>query len=138
MHIFFAEPVDSPCMFLGVLTGKHELISVEDIGLTNKTEADGLAVARASGFVGKSIGQLISGFYTVLDDNLYPHLKMLYNANQVNIEPSAAIALVGFDRLYNNNYLKIHNIEPNNVTHVAWATGGNMVPKDEFNKWLKK
>ena len=44
VHCFFAEPVESPCMTLGLLTGKHDGISVYDIGLTNRTSADGLNV----------------------------------------------------------------------------------------------
>jgi D-serine dehydratase len=53
VHCFFAEPVESPCMTLGLLTGKHDGISVYDIGLTNRTSADGLAVGRPSAFVGR-------------------------------------------------------------------------------------
>jgi D-serine ammonia-lyase len=44
VHCFFAEPADSCCMMLGMLTGKHNEISVNDFGLENRTIADGLAV----------------------------------------------------------------------------------------------
>ncbi|PNB52025.1 D-serine ammonia-lyase, partial [Pseudomonas sp. GW456-E7] len=64
VHVFFAEPTHSPCMLLGLYSGLHEKISVQDIGLDNRTAADGLAVGRPSGFVGKLIEPLLSGCYT--------------------------------------------------------------------------
>ena len=70
VHCFFAEPVDAPCMTLGLLTGKHDGISVYDIGLENRTLADGLAVGRPSAFVGKIMTPLLAVAYTVEDHTL--------------------------------------------------------------------
>jgi D-serine dehydratase len=138
VHIFFAEPVEAPCMFLGILTGKHDEISVTEIGLTNQTEADGLAVGRPSGLVCKAVGHLISGFYTLDDKHLYKYLKRLYIGNHVKIEPSSAIALAGFEKIAASNYLEEKGFNSHKITHIAWATGGNMVPDSEFQQWLIK
>lgn len=52
-------------MLLGLASGLHHDISVQDIGLSGKTNADGLAVGRPSGFVGKIAEKVISGEFTV-------------------------------------------------------------------------
>ncbi len=138
VSVFFAEPVESPAMFLGVLTQKHEAISVEDIGLSNRTEADGLAVGRPSGFVGRTVGHLINGFYTLEDQALYPYLKSLHTADGIPIEPSAAIGLAGPGLLKKAGYYQAHHLLEADITHLAWATGGGMVPRENFEAWLNK
>ncbi|OPL08960.1 MAG: D-serine dehydratase [delta proteobacterium ML8_F1] len=138
VSVFFAEPVESPAMFLGVLTQKHDAISVQEIGLSNRTDADGLAVGRPSGFVGRTVGHLINGFYTVKDEALYPYLQALYSADGIPVEPSAAISLAGPGRLRSAGYFKTHHLDEQAITHLAWATGGGMVPREDFKSWLKK
>lgn len=103
VHVFFAEPTHSPCMLLGLYSGLHQKISVQDIGLDNQTAADGLAVGRPSGFVGKLIEPLLSGCYTVEDNTLYTLLHMLAVSEDKYLEPSALAGMFGlgsafFDR----------------------------------------
>ncbi|MDY4281089.1 MAG: D-serine ammonia-lyase [[Pasteurella] mairii] len=139
VHCIFAEPTHSPCMLLGVYTGLHDNISVQDIGLDNITAADGLAVGRASGFVGKAMERLLDGFYTIDDQELYELLSLLDKTEQVQLEPSALAGMVGAIRVCDNTYfskLNLSNGQLENATHLVWATGGGMVPKDEMQKYL--
>lgn len=125
VHCVLAEPTHSPCVFLGVLTGLHEQISVQDIGLDNKTIADGLAVGRASGLAGQVMQRALKGFYTVQDETLLDLLKQVYRDENLRLEPSACAGLLGAK----------YFAEPNAV-HLAWATGGNLMPDDVFAEYL--
>lgn len=128
VQCFFAEPTHSPSMLLGLATGKHDKISVLDIGLDNRTEADGLAVGRPSSFVGKIMDKLLTGVFTIEDEKLYMFLKSLYEEENIFLEPSALAGFLG--PIYTSSKYK-----DNNITHMCWATGGSLVPeksKDEF------
>ncbi len=139
VHCIFAEPTHSPCMLLGVYTGLHDQISVQDIGIDNITAADGLAVGRASGFVGRAMERLIDGYYTISDQEMYDLLSLLNKTENIKLEPSALSAMVGAVRMQNKEYLQrmqFSESQLKNGTHVVWATGGGMVPEDEMKKYL--
>ena len=134
VNCFFAEPTHSPCMILGMSTGKHSDISVQDIGIDNKTAADGLAVGRASGFVGKAMEPFMSGCYTLSDERMYKMLSMLADSEGIYLEPSALAGMYGPLLVEKDEELKCFGGN-NNTTHIVWATGGSMVPKEEMEKY---
>jgi D-serine dehydratase len=133
VHCLFAEPTHAPCMLLGVHTGLHESVSVQDFDIDNATAADGLAVGRPSGFVGRAMQRLITGFYTIDDDGLYALLALMVDHEQVSLEPSAVAGIPGIARLQQQPWpFQLHDSSEAraNATHIAWATGGRMVPED--------
>ncbi|MDF2411440.1 D-serine ammonia-lyase [Aeromonas sp. 2HA2] len=140
VHCLFAEPTHSPCMLLGVHTGLHDNIAVQDLGIDNLTAADGLAVGRASGFVGRAMERLLDGFYTLSDQEMYDLLGLLARHEQIKLEPSALAGMPGpwriaadrewpADRGFDTATLA-------RATHLVWATGGGMVPAEEMEKYL--
>lgn len=143
VHIFFVEPTNSPCMLLGMASGKHRDISVFDIGLSGLTEADGLAVGRPSGFVGKVMDEILSGVFTIDDEYLFEYMNDLYSSENIFIEPSAASSFQGVGRLYNDEEFQSYinqnvKTKQENINHILWSTGGSLVPMSVREKLLKK
>ncbi|KQL49665.1 serine ammonia-lyase [Brevibacillus choshinensis] len=144
VHCFFAEPTHSPCMLLGLLTGLHDQVCVQDFGIDNKTEADGLAVGRPSRFVGKTVESLLSGVYTIEDDELYVLLQALSDTEKINLEPSALAGMLGPVKLTGSEqgkqFFETYGLEPKlkQGTHIVWATGGNMVPAEIMDEYYQR
>lgn len=142
VHCFFAEPCASPAMLVRMAseTGPQ---SVYDIGLDNITEADGLAVAEASELVYQLVHRLVSGVYTVADDDLFRVLAALKQLNGVEIEPSASAAFLGLKFLEagsGRGYLQsvLSRCNPENATHIFWTTGGSFVPPEEYKQFFQR
>lgn len=143
VHCFFAEPTHSPAMLLGLMTGLHDKISVEDFGIDNKTEADGLAVGRPSSFVGKIMDKILSGIFTIEDNKLYKFLKALAIEENIYLEPSALAGFLGpvlISGKEGEDYLRKYNIFENkdNITHICWATGGSLVPENIMEEYINR
>lgn len=142
VYCFFAEPTHSPSMLLGLMTGLHDKISVQDLGIDNVTAADGLAVGRPSGFVGRIIEPILSGAYTVSDDELFKLLKDLADTEKIRLEPSALAGMIGPVKLWQQGHLFLkeeHLLEKmENAVHIVWATGGSMVPDEIMEQYYKK
>lgn len=143
VHVFYVEPVQCPCMMLGLATGLNSKICVQDVGLTGKTHADGLAVGRPSGFVGSVVRALVSGEFTIEDYRLYDLMRALLNTEDIFIEPSACACLPGPTMLAAapgmDAYLTAHGLSgrTDNAAHVLWATGGRLVPEEIRNEYIK-
>ncbi len=125
---YFAEPTHAPCMALGLISGKHDEISVYDIGIDGKTQADGLAVSRASKFVGKIAQHIVSGCYTLTDEKMFELLSILSQYENINVEPSAAASLHG----------ALLNADSENCVHLCWLTGGSMVPDEMMREFIQR
>lgn len=142
VHCFFVEPTSAPCMLAGMASGLHDGICVQDLGLDGRTQADGLAVGRPSGFVGKLMEPHFSGGMTVDDAPLFDHLRDLMGSEGIFVEPSACAAFRGPERVERSEELRAY-LEGQGLagrmadaTHVVWATGGGLVPRDERARYL--
>lgn len=133
-HCFFVEPTQAPAMLAGMASGKHNAVCAADFGLSGRTHADGLAVGRPSGFVGRTVEHLLSGEITLEDADLYDYMRLLTRTEGLFIEPSACAAFAGPARFLQSEagraYLSAHGLAAENVTQIAWATGGALVPPE--------
>ena len=137
VHCFFAEPVEAPCFLLGMVTGEHDRICVQDIGLYGSTIADGLAVGRPSGFACRMMEHLVSGAFTVSDQKILNYQKLLMDCEGIRVEPSACAGFKGlFEICRGGNvweeYIKEHGLyeHMDQAVHIVWATGGGLMPEE--------
>lgn len=169
VHCVFVEPTQAPCMLLGVRTGRHDTVSVAELGLTTRTVADGLAVGRPSGFVGRAVQGLVDGYVTASDEQMLAQVRALNAAEGIVVEPSAAAALESVRRVAGAGTgdddaargLPGHAADPGTggsagvapetgaaettatartvpptATHMAWLTGGGMLPEEVRARYL--
>lgn len=134
VHCFFAEPANSPCFLLGMASGKYNEISVQDIGLSGNTVADGLAVPRVSGFVCEMMKPLVSGAYTLNEERFDEYHKVLLEKEQLFFEPSACAGFLGLEQIQQKGtvwetYLEKEGLKElmPDATHVVWGTGGGLM-----------
>ncbi|MDU9027493.1 D-serine ammonia-lyase [Pseudomonas mediterranea] len=144
VHCFFAEPTASPCFMVAMMDEPAAHSSVYDLGLDNRTEADGLAVPRASECAVSVMRSTLSGVFSVEDETLFKHVHTAAESEGLRIEPSAAAAFDGPQWLIKSpegqSYLATHNLTGhlNNATHVIWTTGGLFVPEAEYLKFYER
>ena len=141
VHCFFAQPVASPSMLVQLASKSDVPVSVYDIGLDNRTDADGLAVAQASMLVAPLMKRMLSGVFTVEDDTLFRDIYRCHEAEGFRVEPSAAAAFRGPLWLSQTEagraYLQRHGLADvmTASNHVLWSTGGSLVPDEEHDRF---
>lgn len=143
VHVFFIEPTMSPCMLAGMASGLQNEICVKDLGLSGLTHADGLAVGRPSEFVGSLMDYLLSGIFTLEDAKLYDLMRDIVNTENIFLEPSACASFIAPARLMSAPETKTYIEEMglsdkmDNAVHIAWATGGNLVPAEIRKQYME-
>lgn len=144
VHCFFAQPTHMPSMLVGLLTKEYSNVSVKDFNIDAITNMDGLAVPRTSGFVAELMHNFFNGGITVSEENQKSLLTKMIDIENIKLEPAALAGLPGapflFDTEEGKNYLKDNNLTDvmSNATHIAWATGGSMVPEKEMEKFYNE
>ena len=131
VHCFFAEPVQSPCFLVQMLAPVGHHPSVYDYGLTNHTQADGLAVPRASLLAAYAMQAMLAGAFTLKDHTLLEHLALLHATEGMRVEPSAAAGFSG------PLHLRSHPLACAGANHVVWTTGGLLVPDVQYQQFLE-
>ena len=140
VHCFFTEPTHACCMLLGMATGLQDGISVKDLDIDGKTDADGLAVGRPSAFVGRVVEPMLSGIATMEDKKLYDLMRGLLDSEDIFIEPSSCASFAALIRPEElQSYIDKMGLadKMDQATHIAWATGGCMVPQDVRDVYIK-
>lgn len=145
VHCFFAEPTQSPAMITGLATGLYDTVSTQELGIKNITVADGLAVSRPSGLVCRFMQHLLSGAFTVPDEEMVRLLVLLASCENIRLEPSALAGFAGIPKVVSAFETLGMSARSEQVTHLVWATGGSMVPADVWKKyhdegtfWMKR
>ena len=129
---------------LQMMAGQGAHPSVYDWGLSNQTEADGLAVPRASLPAAELMESLLSGCFTVHDDTLFRQLVQVLDATGERIEPSAAAGFGGPAMLTGSDsgrtWLAEQGLQQHlaRATHLVWTTGGLFVPPDEYERFVQR
>ena len=102
----------------------------------------GRAGGRPAGFVGQAMQHLLDGFVSVAADHLYTLPAQLHEAEGIDIEPSSTAGLVGPVRVVEDaeyrDRLGLDDETLARATHIAWATGGSMVPRPEMGEYVRR
>jgi len=144
VHCFFVEPTAAACFLASMQHPEQPGISIYDLGMDNRTEADGLAVPVASALAVAQMRPLLSGVITTTDDTMFEDLARLQDSEGIKVEPSAAAALSGprmlMGTIEGRAYLQAQglvNAMPQ-ANHIVWSTGGLFVPEDEYAGFLQR
>ncbi|MBB4235891.1 D-serine ammonia-lyase [Rhizobium esperanzae] len=122
----FVEPTQSPCFLVQLMSGKNTPTSVYDVGLNNRTIADGLAVPSASIFAVEQVGEMVETCVTVSESEML-ELSAKLGEHGFPVEPSAASALGALEPFVKscNEHVeeRKRRFASASATHVIWSTG---------------
>ncbi|MEM8986919.1 MAG: D-serine ammonia-lyase [Pseudomonadota bacterium] len=138
----FVEPIASACVFVAMAAGGGAALSVYDAGLDNDTIADGLAVPKASQLVLDLIGHDIDAVVALPDEEMLSWVRCAWKEAGLRLEPSAASSFAAISYFLANlgdGFLFGRDLTADHVrrgVHVAWTTGGALLPDAEFERLL--
>lgn len=144
VHCFFAQPTHMPSMLVGLMTERYDSISVFDANIDAITNMDGLAVPRTSGFVAELMHRFFNGGLTISEENQKMHLTQMIDLEDIRLEPAALAGLPGPAMLFGTDagqrYLTDNQLvdKMEQATHIAWATGGSMVPEASMEEFYQQ
>jgi D-serine dehydratase len=101
-------------------------------------------MGQASEFVAPLMRPLVSGIFTVPDEDLVEDLYRLEQSEGLRIEPSAAAGFRGprwlLESEVGRRYLLDHGLSEclENATHILWTTGGSFVPTEEYREFHER
>lgn len=136
----FVEPIASACVFVSMAVGDAKALSVYDVGLSNNTIADGLAVPKASQLVLDLVGSDIDAVMALPDQDMTGWVRRAWQQSALRLEPSAASSLAAvkpFMDALGNGPLFGRGVTKQSIlngVHVAWTTGGSLLPDQEFER----
>lgn len=86
----------------------------------------------------------MSGSYTVSDEHMYRLLASMADTEGIKLEPSALAGIPGVINVLGTKegaaYLEKEGLTlcKDAATHIAWATGGGMVPETVMESYYQK
>ena len=137
VRCIFVEPIASASMLIALASSAAQPISVYELGLSNRTVADGLATPVASKLVLDLVGNEIDAVVALPDAHFLDWVVRAWDEANLKLEPSAAAGFAAFDYLNKcalqaDGKLALFD-RWSNAMHVVWTTGGAMLPDREFN-----
>lgn len=136
----FVEPIAAAAMFVALGQPSPSPRHVAEFGLDGRTIADGLAVPRASPLALSAVGHLVDGVVAVGDDVLRQWVRRAWREAGLRLEPAAAAGFAAvqpwLETLAEDSALAAAHPHWRQATHVVWATGGSLLPDDEFRSLL--
>jgi D-serine dehydratase len=138
-HSFFVEPQQSASALCQMA---FDAPSVHALGLSNRTEADGMAVATLSPLVRDRMHDRLAGICTVGDADMLRWVAA-GTGHKMQFEPSATAGFAGPQHLMNSaagaafRARHMPDVDPADIIHVVWATGGLFVPDAAHRVFLQ-